>query len=150
MVLVFWSVSVFFFVSFDSGGRRRRGRKQEEEERKKKRRRRGRRGVWKKKEEKEVMKKGKEKEEREKNFFSLSQLKKKTDNNSSPRVRLEQLQDRQHDVVDVAKARSLGLLGVVHPARPVEADVGPLVVEQRGAADRAARVELLLVLILLF
>ena len=58
-------------------------------------------------------------------------------------MRLEQLQNGQHDVVDVAETRGLRLLGVVHPAGPVEAHVGPLVVEQGGAADRAARVELL-------
>ena len=57
-------------------------------------------------------------------------------------MRLEQLQDRQHDVVDVAEPGGLGLFRVVHPSRPVEAHLGPFVVEQRGAADRAARVEL--------
>lgn len=80
-------------------------------------------------------------------FFSLfekNNLLKKTKSNSSysPRVRFQQLQDRQHDVVDVAKARRLCLLGVVHPPRPVEAHVGPFVVEQSRAANRAARVEL--------
>lgn len=78
-------------------------------------------------------------------FFSLP-LKKI----NSPRVGLQQLQDSKHDVVDVAKARRLGLLGVVHPARPVEANVGPLVVEQSSAADRAARVELEILCIIVY
>ena len=36
---------------------------------------------------------------------------------------LQQLQDGDHDVVDVAKAAGLKLLGVVEPTRPVEGDV---------------------------
>lgn len=50
-------------------------------------------------------------------------------------MRLQELQNGQDDVVDVAEARGFRLLGVVHPAGPVEAHVRPLVVEQGGAAD---------------
>jgi hypothetical protein len=57
-------------------------------------------------------------------------------------VVLEQLQHRQDDVVHVAEAGGLRLLAVVEAARPVDRDVGRAVVEPRGAADRAARVEL--------
>ena len=39
------------------------------------------------------------------------------------RMILQQLQDGDHDVVDVAKAAGLKLLGVVQPTRPVEGDV---------------------------
>ena len=35
----------------------------------------------------------------------------------------EQLQDGEHDVVDVAEPRGLGLLGVVQPAGPVDGDL---------------------------
>ena len=39
------------------------------------------------------------------------------------RMVLEKLKNAEDDVVDVAEARRLGLLGVVHPARPVDRDV---------------------------
>jgi hypothetical protein len=52
-------------------------------------------------------------------------------------VVLEQLEDAEHAVVHVAEARGLALLGVVQAAGPVDADVGLLAVEARGAADRA-------------
>uniref|UniRef100_A0A8D3BG67 Uncharacterized protein n=1 Tax=Scophthalmus maximus TaxID=52904 RepID=A0A8D3BG67_SCOMX len=42
---------------------------------------------------------------------------------------LEQLEDGQDDVVNVAEARGLGLLGVVQSARPVDGDVRLLLVE---------------------
>lgn len=45
---------------------------------------------------------------------------------------LEQLQDGQHDVVDVAEPRGLGLLGVVKPPGPVHRDVRLLPVELHG------------------
>mmetsp|Transcript_9054 Transcript_9054/g.30018 ORF Transcript_9054/g.30018 Transcript_9054/m.30018 type:complete len:336 (+) Transcript_9054:57-1064(+) len=51
------------------------------------------------------------------------------------RVYLEQLQDGQHDVVDVAEARRLALLGVVQPARPVQHDVRAALVDARSARD---------------
>mmetsp|Transcript_21840 Transcript_21840/g.55418 ORF Transcript_21840/g.55418 Transcript_21840/m.55418 type:complete len:490 (-) Transcript_21840:14-1483(-) len=53
-------------------------------------------------------------------------------------VVLEQLQDRQHDVVHVAEARRLTLLRVVQPPRPVDRNVGLLPVQLDRAADRAA------------
>jgi len=42
---------------------------------------------------------------------------------------LEQLEDGQHDVVDVAEPRGLGLLGVVESAGPVDGDVRLLLVQ---------------------
>ena len=40
----------------------------------------------------------------------------------SARVHLEQLEDGEHDVVDVAEARGLAPLGVVHAARPARGE----------------------------
>ena len=51
------------------------------------------------------------------------------------RGQLEQLQDGQHDVVDVAEARGLRLLRVVQTSRPVQHDVGETLVQSTGAAD---------------
>ena len=59
-----------------------------------------------------------------------------------PRVVLEQLEDGQHDVVDVAEAGGLALLGVVQPPRPVDDDVVLPSVEPPGAGDAAAGVDL--------
>lgn len=42
---------------------------------------------------------------------------------------LEQLEDGQDDVVDVAETRGLGLLGVVESAGPVDGDVCLLLVQ---------------------
>ena len=58
------------------------------------------------------------------------------------RVHLEQLQDAQHAVVDVAEAARLALLGVVQPAAPVDDNVRLARVQPRRAADRAARAQL--------
>mmetsp|Transcript_19563 Transcript_19563/g.49742 ORF Transcript_19563/g.49742 Transcript_19563/m.49742 type:complete len:489 (-) Transcript_19563:155-1621(-) len=58
------------------------------------------------------------------------------------RVVAQQLQDGQHQVVHVAEARRLPLLGVVQPARPVDGDVGQPVVELLRALQRRARVQL--------
>ena len=44
-------------------------------------------------------------------------------------VVLQQLQDREDDVVDIAEARGLHLLGVVKPPRPVYGDVGQTMVQ---------------------
>ena len=44
-------------------------------------------------------------------------------------VVLQELEDGQHDVVDVAEARGLRLLGVVETPGPVDGDVGGLLVE---------------------
>lgn len=56
-------------------------------------------------------------------------------------VMLEQLEYGEHDVVDVAEARRLALLGVVQAPRPVDCDV-MAVVELDGPADRGARIGL--------
>ena len=53
---------------------------------------------------------------------------------------LEQLQDGHHDVIDVAEAGRLELLGVVQPAGPVDGDVARVVVQLGGAVQRGARV----------
>ena len=58
----------------------------------------------------------------------------------SPRVVLEQLQDGQHQVVDVAEAGGLGLFRVVQPPGPVDRDVAQPVVEPDRALDRGGRV----------
>ena len=57
-------------------------------------------------------------------------------------VLLEELEDGQDAVVDVAKAGGLGLLGVMESAGPVDDDVGPVLVEAAGAADGAGGVQL--------
>mmetsp|Transcript_24573 Transcript_24573/g.53698 ORF Transcript_24573/g.53698 Transcript_24573/m.53698 type:complete len:226 (-) Transcript_24573:246-923(-) len=57
-------------------------------------------------------------------------------------VVLEHLQDRQHNVVDVAEARGLGFLGVVQAPGPVDHDVGHAVVEAHSTADGPPRIEL--------
>ena len=51
---------------------------------------------------------------------------------------LEELEDREHDVVDVAEAARLRPLRVVEAARPVDRHVGEPVVELHRAVDRAA------------
>lgn len=53
---------------------------------------------------------------------------------------LEQLQDRQHDVVHVAESRGFRLLRVVQTARPVDYDVGEALVQAARAADRSRAV----------
>ena len=58
------------------------------------------------------------------------------------RVHLEQLQDAQHAVVDVAKARRLGLFRVVQAAAPVDDNVRLLGVQPLRAAQRARRRQL--------
>ena len=58
------------------------------------------------------------------------------------RMHLEQLKDRQHDVVRVAEATRLTALGVVQAAGPVDDDIGAALIDARGAPDRAARVRL--------
>mmetsp|Transcript_8011 Transcript_8011/g.32957 ORF Transcript_8011/g.32957 Transcript_8011/m.32957 type:complete len:411 (-) Transcript_8011:6-1238(-) len=57
-------------------------------------------------------------------------------------VNLEQLEDREHDVVDVAKAGSLVLLRVVKATRPVDDGVRLLVVQTDRTAHGAAGVDL--------
>lgn len=55
------------------------------------------------------------------------------------RVRLEELEDGQHAVINVAKARRLRFLSVVQAARPVEGDFGSARVEARRGSKGAAR-----------
>lgn len=57
-------------------------------------------------------------------------------------VVLKQLQDGQHDVVDVAEARRLALLGVVQAAAPVDGHICVSVVQPHCAVDGGARVTL--------
>mmetsp|Transcript_21460 Transcript_21460/g.55233 ORF Transcript_21460/g.55233 Transcript_21460/m.55233 type:complete len:327 (-) Transcript_21460:288-1268(-) len=58
------------------------------------------------------------------------------------RVVLEQLEDREHDVVHVAEAGRLALLRVVQPARPVDCYVRLSAIELHCATNRAARRDL--------
>lgn len=55
---------------------------------------------------------------------------------------LKEFQDRQDDVVDIAKPRGLTLLGVVEATGPVDGDIAIVVIQLDGAADRAAGVSL--------
>ena len=57
-------------------------------------------------------------------------------------VDLEQLEDGQDNVIDVAEAGGLGLLGVMESPGPVDGDVGVVVVEADGAVDRRPGVQL--------
>lgn len=59
-----------------------------------------------------------------------------------PLVSLQELQDGEHDVVHVAEPRGFCLLGVVHPAAPVEGHVHVPLVDQRRGVHRAATVRL--------
>ena len=59
-----------------------------------------------------------------------------------PLVVLEQLQDGQDDVVDVAEAGGLALLGVVEAAGPVDGDLRGLLVQLDRGGDGAAAGEL--------
>mmetsp|Transcript_30866 Transcript_30866/g.106707 ORF Transcript_30866/g.106707 Transcript_30866/m.106707 type:complete len:392 (+) Transcript_30866:254-1429(+) len=56
------------------------------------------------------------------------------------RVVLQQLQNRQDDVVDVTKTRSLRLFRVVEASRPIDGNVGIAGVELRRAVERGSRV----------
>jgi hypothetical protein len=58
------------------------------------------------------------------------------------RVVLEELEDAEDDVIDVAEAGGFRLLRVVQAARPVDRDVSLPVVEARRAVDRRARLRL--------
>ena len=60
----------------------------------------------------------------------------------STRVMLEQLEDGEDEVVDVAESRSLGFLRVMQTAGPVDGDVAETLVQAHGAVDGAARVQL--------
>lgn len=53
-------------------------------------------------------------------------------------MELEELEDAEDDVVDVAEAGGLALLGVVEAAGPVDGDVGVAAVELDGGPDGAA------------
>jgi hypothetical protein len=52
-------------------------------------------------------------------------------------VNFEELENAEHDVVDVAKSRGLGLLCVVEPTGPVERDIGVAAIKLYGGADGA-------------
>ena len=55
---------------------------------------------------------------------------------------LEQFQNGQHNVVDVAEPRRLRLLGVVQPPSPVDGDVREAVVQPHRSVERPPRVPL--------
>lgn len=57
------------------------------------------------------------------------------------RVHAQQLEDREHNVVDVAEAGGFGLFGVVQAAGPVYGDVGLAVDEFFCGVERGAGVE---------
>ena len=48
------------------------------------------------------------------------------------------VKNAKHDIIDVAKPRSLKLLHMVKPIGPVERDIGVATVELDGNADRLA------------
>jgi len=54
-------------------------------------------------------------------------------------VDIEQLYDRQHDVVHIAEPARLGFLSVVQATSPVDGDVGLPVQQQTGSIDRRTR-----------
>ena len=53
-------------------------------------------------------------------------------------MNFEELKNAKHDIIDVAKPRSLRLLGMVEPTGPVESDIGIATVELDGGADGPA------------
>lgn len=55
-----------------------------------------------------------------------------------PRVVLEQLQDANHNVIDIAEARSLKLLGMVQTSSPVDGNITDLVVQLGCSLQRCA------------
>jgi len=57
-------------------------------------------------------------------------------------VLLEELEDGEDDVVDIAKPRGLALLGVVQPTGPIDGDVVGGLVELDGGTDGGAGVGL--------
>mmetsp|Transcript_26489 Transcript_26489/g.89135 ORF Transcript_26489/g.89135 Transcript_26489/m.89135 type:complete len:349 (+) Transcript_26489:295-1341(+) len=57
-------------------------------------------------------------------------------------VALQELEDAQHAVVDVAETRSLGFLRVVQAPSPVDHNVRPLLVQPHRAADGPGSVQL--------
>ena len=57
------------------------------------------------------------------------------------RVVAEELQDGEHDVVDVAEAGGFGLLGMVQAAGPVDGDEGLVVGQFAGRVEGGAGVE---------
>ena len=54
---------------------------------------------------------------------------------------LEQLEDGEYDVIDIAEPTSFSLLGVVQAAGPIDSDVAQAVVEAGGALERSAGVD---------
>ena len=57
-------------------------------------------------------------------------------------VHLEELEDRENDVVEIAETGGLAPLGVVHAARPVHHDVRTALREARRPRDGASHVGL--------
>jgi hypothetical protein len=57
-------------------------------------------------------------------------------------VFLEQLQNSQDAIVNVAKARGFSFLGVMETSSPVDDDVYTILIETRGTTNGARRVEL--------
>ena len=53
-------------------------------------------------------------------------------------MNLEELKNAEHNIIDIAESRGLGLLGVMEPTGPVDSDVGVLAIELNGGADWAA------------
>jgi hypothetical protein len=52
-------------------------------------------------------------------------------------VELEEFEDGEDDVIDIAETEGLPLLGVVEPVGPVDSDVGVLTVDLNGGANAA-------------
>ena len=57
------------------------------------------------------------------------------------RVVAEELQDTEHDIVDVAEATGLGLFGVVQATGPIDCDFGLVVAELARGIDCATSVQ---------
>jgi hypothetical protein len=58
------------------------------------------------------------------------------------RVVLQELENRQHEVVDVTETGGFAFLRVMQPAGPVHGDVAEAVVQAHGAVDGTAGVQL--------
>ncbi len=53
-------------------------------------------------------------------------------------TKLEQFDNGQHDVIDIAEARGLGLFGVVEAATPIDCSVAVTIAEPESAVNRSA------------
>ena len=63
-------------------------------------------------------------------------------NVQDPWVVFEELEDREDDVIHIAKARRLAFFRVVQSTRPVDGNVGRALIQLDRAIDRRARVDL--------